>query len=235
MTALEQFADNIWIADGPPVDFHGFDYSVRMTVIRLTTGPRGDEIFIHSPISPTPEILQEVVALGDVAYIVSHNKIHHLYLGDWGDIFPEAQVFASPGLMNKRPELSFDGELGDAPETGWSKEIDQLIFAGSRAMDEVVFFHKPSQTLILADLIENFDRDWFKGWRRWIAGLAGIIAPKGKAPLDFRLSFFGRKAAARKSFARIIGWQPKHIIIAHGHCFKNNAMDELKRAFSWLS
>ena len=102
-------------------------------------------------------------------------------------------------------------------------------------MDEVVFFHKPSQTLILADLIENFDRDWFKGWRRWIAGLAGIIAPKGKAPLDFRLSFFGRKAAARKSFARIIGWQPKHIIIAHGHCFKNNAMDELKRAFSWLS
>ncbi|VAW02026.1 hypothetical protein MNBD_ALPHA08-1432, partial [hydrothermal vent metagenome] len=31
MTALEQFADNIWIADGPPVDFHGFDYSVRMT------------------------------------------------------------------------------------------------------------------------------------------------------------------------------------------------------------
>ncbi len=235
MTALVQFAENIWTADGPSVNFYGMNYPVRMTVIRLTCGFRGDEIFVHSPISPTPELLQEIVALGEVTYIVSPNKIHHLYLGDWSDIFPEAQVFASPGLMNKRPELSFDGELGDVPETGWAKEIDQLIFAGSRAMDEVVFFHKPSRTLILADLIENFDKDWFKGWRGVLAKLVGIVAPNGKMPLDFRLSFFARKTLARKCLDRMTDWQPKHIIIAHGHCFKNNAMDELKRAFSWLS
>ena len=216
------------------MDFYGFDYPVRMTVIRLTTGAHGDEVFIHSPISPTPELLQEVVALGDVAYIVSPNKIHHLYLGDWADIFPDAQVFASPGLMNKRPELSFDGELGDVPEIDWAKEIDQLIFAGSRVLDEVVFFHKPSRTLILADLIENFDPKWFTGWKGWIARIGGIVAPRGKAPLDFRLTFFGHKAQAKKSLARMMDWQPENIIIAHGHCFKNNAMSELKRAFSWL-
>ncbi len=140
-------------------------------------------------------------------------------MGDWSNIFPEAQVFASPGLMNKRPELSFDGELGDVPETGWAEEIDQLIFAGSRVMDEVVFFHKPSQTLILADLI---------------AKLAGIVAPKGKAPVDFRLTFIGHKAAARKSFARMKAWKPRNIIIAHGHCFRDNGMAELSRAFAWL-
>ena len=235
MTALEKFAENIWIADGPPVDFHGHDYCVRMTVIRLTAGPRGDEVFIHSPISPTPEILQEVVGLGEVAYIVSPNKIHHLYLGDWADIFPDAQIFASPGLMNKRPELSFDGELGDVPETGWAKEIDQLIFAGSRVMDEVVFFHQPSQTLILADLIENFDRNWFKGWRGVVARLAGIVAPDGKMPIDFRWSFCGHKKQAKVCFERMLDWQPRQIIIAHGHCFKTNAIGELKRAFGWLN
>ena len=140
MTTLEPFAEDIWIANGPPVDFYGMDFPVRMTVIRLPSGGPDDRIFIHSPISPTPELLQEVVALGEVAFIVSPNKIHHLFLGDWADIFPEAQVFASPGLMNKRPELSFDGELGDVPETGWARDIDQVIFAGSRVLDEVVFF-----------------------------------------------------------------------------------------------
>ena len=227
---LEEFAQDIWIAEGPPVDFYGFKYPVRMTVIRLAD----EKLFVHSPIAPTPELLQQVVALGDVYYIVSPNKLHHLYLGDWGDIFPEAQVFASPGLMNKRPEISFDGELGDVPEIDWASEIDQLIFAGSRAMDEVVFFHKASKTLILADLIENFESGWFKGWQGIIARLAGIIAPKGKAPIDFRLSFLGHKADARKSLSRIKAWQPRHIIIAHGTCFKNDAMRELNRAFKWL-
>lgn len=233
MTALKNFAENIWIADGPPVNFYGMDYPVRMTVIRMTSGPRGDEVFIHSPIEPTPELLQEVVALGEVTYIVSPNKIHHLYMGNWSDIFPDAMVFASPGLMDKRPELSFDGELGNVPEVDWSKEIDQLVFAGSRVMDEVVFFHKPSKTLILADLIENFDPSWFQGWRGWIARLAGIVAPSGKAPIDFRLSFFGRRKKTKSCVERMMAWQPRHIIIAHGHCFKDNGMDELKRAFAW--
>ena len=96
------------------------------------------------------------------------------------------------------------------------------------------FFHRKSKTLILADLIENFDQNWFKGWRKLIARWVGILAPNGKAPVDFRLSFIGNKKQARTSLARIVAWQPKHIIVAHGICFKNNAMSELKRAFSWL-
>lgn len=230
MSALKIFAENIWIADGPAVDFYGFDYSVRMTVIRLEDGT----LFVHSPISPTPELLKDVVDLGDVRFIVSPNKIHHLFLGDWSSIFPEAEVYASPGLMNKRPELSFDGELGDIPEIGWSKDIDQLVFSGSRVMDEVVFFHKLSRTLILADLIENFDRNWFHGWKKWVAQFAGILAPHGKAPIDFRMSFWGHRHVARKSLERMIAWNPQNIIIAHGNCFKGNGMQELKRAFKWV-
>lgn len=230
MSSLKPFAQDIWTADGPAVNFYGFAYPVRMTVIRL----KGDRLFVHSPIAPTPKLLKQTVALGEVCYLISPNKIHHLYLGDWGEIFPEAQVYASPGLMNKRPELSFDAELGDVPETGWRDEIDQLIFAGSRAMDEVVFFHKTSRTLILADLIENFDKGWFTGWRAIVARLIGIVAPNGKAPLDFRLTFTGNKQAARKSLARIRAWQPEKIIIAHGKCFTENAMVEIDRAFNWL-
>ena len=102
-------------------------------------------------------------------------------------------------------------------------------------MDEVVFFHKTSQTLILADLIENFEANWFKGWKGALAKLAGIVAPHGKAPIDFRLSFFGNKKVAREKLSRMTAWQPQNIIIAHGLCFKNNGIAELKRAFGWLT
>ncbi len=227
---LIPFAKDIWICEGLPVNFYGFDYPTRMTIIKL----ENDELFIHSPIAPTKEILAEIDKLGEVAFLVSPNKIHHLFLGDWKKIYPKAKMFASPGLKKKRNDLVFDGELQNEPEEKWAKEIDQIIFAGSKAVSEVVFFHKSSKTLILADLIENFEKDWFKGWKRIIMPFVGIIAPNGKAPIDFRLSFLGGKAKAKKSLAQMKAWQPENIIIAHGICFKGTGIKELERAFSWV-
>ncbi len=228
---LTEFDRDIWTADGPAVDFYGFAYPVRMTVIRLDA----DRLFIHSPIKPTPELRQQVEKLGEVAFLVSPNKIHHLFMGDWAKRFPGAKLYASPGLAARRPDLAFDHELGDAPEPEWSDEIDQLIFKGSRAMDEVVFFHKKTRCLILADLIENFEAGWFTGWRYLVARMIGILAPNGRAPLDFRLTFLGHKAQTRASLARMIEWAPQKIIIAHGTCFKKDGLNVLRRAFDWAA
>ena len=230
INALRKFGENIWTAEGPPVSFYGMPYPVRMTVIKLDNG----DLFIHSPIAPDGELLKQVKALGPVKYLVSPNKIHHLYMGDWQQLFDQAKMFASPGLRKKRADLEFDADLQDRPEEEWESEIDQLVFAGSRAVSEVVFFHHQSKTLILTDLIENFDPDWFPGWKGWLAKIGRIVAPDGQAPLDFQLSFFGRKHLARQSVERIKQWQPKNIIIAHGACYKGNAMSEIKRAFRWV-
>jgi len=227
---LTLFAKDIWIADGPPVNFYGFAYPVRMTIIRL----EGGRLFVHSPIAPAPEMMAQVADLGNVAFLVSPNNIHHLYLGQWGDMFPEAQIYASPGLKDKRPDISFDGELCDVPEPDWAEEIDQVIFKGSPAMQEVVFFHKESRTLILADLIENFDRHWFTGWKGWVARIIGIVQPDGRAPLEWRLSFLFGKKDARSALAKIMSWQPECIIIAHGHIYEKDGMKELKRSFRWV-
>jgi hypothetical protein len=48
-------------------------------------------------------------------------------------------------------------DLGDLPEEAWREDLDQLIFRGSRFIQEVVFFHRKTRTLVLADLIENFE------------------------------------------------------------------------------
>ncbi len=102
-------------------------------------------------------------------------------------------------------------------------------------MQEVVFFHKNSRTLIVADLIENFASEQFKPWQRVVARLTGILAPNGKTPLDWRASFLFGRAQARICFAQILAWHPEKIIIAHGECILDDGENYLKHSFRWLN
>ena len=100
-------------------------------------------------------------------------------------------------------------------------------------MQEVVFFHYADKTLILTDLIENFETDKMGLFWRWVMKLAGNADPDGKAPLDMRATFTERDSA-RDSLAYITAWQPEKILLAHGRYYLENGSAELKRAFRWL-
>lgn len=131
-------------------------------------------------------------------------------------------------------EVIFDADLDDAPPPAWAGTIDQLRFVGSRLIEEIVFFHRPASTLILADLIENFEPSRLSTPMRWLARLGGVLDPDGKAPLDMRLTFIGHKDRARACLARMLAWQPRRVILAHGRCYFDHAGTELRRAFRWL-
>ncbi|AFJ42751.1 DUF4336 domain-containing protein [Francisella orientalis] len=197
---LNQLAENIWVVDGGAVPFFGLPYTTRMTIIRL----EDNDLFIHSPVKADSELISQVSEIGNVKFLISPNKIHHLFLQDWAKIFPDAKIYASPGLRDKRKDINFTADLKDSPEPEWQDEIDQLIFKGSRVMQEVVFFHKLSKALILIDLIENFDENYFTGFKGLIVKLSGIVAPNGKTLIDWRMSFFFGKKQARECFERIL-------------------------------
>jgi hypothetical protein len=131
--------------------------------------------------------------------------------------------------------VAFDEDLADTPPPAWGDALDQLRFKGSRAIEEVVFLHRPGATLVLADLIENFEADRLDTTMRWIARLGGVLAPDGKTPLDMRLTYLGHRAEARACLARMLAWQPQRIILAHGRCFLQDGQAELRRAFAWLN
>ena len=101
-------------------------------------------------------------------------------------------------------------------------------------MQEFVFLHRASATLILADLIENFEAEKLPRTMRWMARLGGVLHPDGKAPLDMRLTYVGRKRQARACLTRMLAWQPQRVILAHGRCYLDDAQAELARAFRWL-
>ncbi|VAX38269.1 hypothetical protein MNBD_UNCLBAC01-2043 [hydrothermal vent metagenome] len=230
MKYLKQLDSNLWIYDGSTVSWYTMPYTTRMTVVRLDDG----KIWIHSPEKILDGLINEIRELGEVEYIISPNKIHHLFIQDWAKVFPDAKTYAAPGLKEKRNDVNFYGELEDYSEIEWKDEIDQLIFKGSRVMDEVVFFHKKSRTLILTDLIENFSPNHFTGVKKILAVFTGIVSPNGKMPLDWRLSFFRGKQEARKSLEKMVNWSPVRIIISHGECIDKNAVSFLLKSFSWV-
>jgi len=226
---LAEFGPDIWISEGPVVQFWGFPYPTRMAVIRLSDGG----LVVWSPIALSATLRGEVDVLGPVRYLVSPNLLHHLFLGEWKSAYPEARLYASPGLRKRRKDLSFDADLGNAPDPGWAADMDQVLVSGSFAMTEVVFFHRASRTAIFADLIENLPRDWFKGWRGVAARLGGIVAPNPGAPRDWRASFINRRAA-RTALQRILAWPIERALIAHGEPATTNGAAFVRNAFSWL-
>ncbi|HEX3810651.1 MAG TPA: DUF4336 domain-containing protein [Rhizomicrobium sp.] len=229
-STLEPLGTDIWIAEGPVVSFFGFPYPTRMALIRLGNG----DLFVWSPIALTPELKTQVDALGPVKHLVSPNKIHHLFMGDWKAVYPAARLYASPGLAKRRRDLKFDAELGNAPDPAWAADIDQVEMAGSFAMTEIVFFHRASRTAIFADLIENFRPGWFKGWKGIVARLDGIVMPPGGPPREWRLSFWNR-TAAKAALARIMAWQAQQVVVAHGESARQNGADFIRGAFGWLA
>jgi hypothetical protein len=226
---LQQFGPEIWIADGPVASFHGFPYPTRMAVIRLCDGG----LFVWSPVALSDSLRSAIDALGPVRHLVSPNALHHLFLGEWKSAYPPARLYASPRLRRKRKDLAFDAELGDAPEPEWAADIDQVVLPGSFALIEVVFFHRGSRTALFADLIQNFPRDWFRGWRGVAARLGGIVAPNPGAPRDWRASFLDRRVA-RAALDQVFAWPIERVLIAHGDLPAANAAAFARRAFTWL-
>ena len=123
--SLREFGPQIWTAEGPIAPFHGFAYSTRMAVIRLADGA----LFVWSPIALTAALQAEVEALGPVRFLVAPNKLHHLFLGAWKQAYPAARLYAPPGLRRRRKDLTFDADLGDAPDPAWAADVDQTPVA----------------------------------------------------------------------------------------------------------
>jgi len=229
---LEQIAENLWTFDGPTVRFMSVDFPTRMTIARINSG-----LWVHSPIAITPEIKQFVSDHGPVSHVVAPNNFHHLYLAPWLEEFPEARFYAAPGLREKRPDFRFTEDLlpGQEPnqELPWSGEVEHEHFVGNRMLQEVVFFHKASKTLILTDVLVNLNVDDKSWWQRTFAKFDAMAAPNGSTPRTLRLSMRDRKEAL-PCYERMIGWAPEKIVISHGDCLLANGTAELKKRLSWI-
>jgi hypothetical protein len=229
MPLLEPVGKDLWIIDGPVVRAYGFPFPTRMAVARLS----GGGLWLWSPIRLDEQVREAIGSLGEPRYAVEPNKLHHLALAEWVAAWPSLLLYAPPGLANKRRDLRFANELTDEAPPEWRDDIEQVRIGGSVYMTEVLFFHRPSSTCLVGDLIQKHDERGKPAWLRWLWKVGGVAGPNGGTPLDGRWSFLDRRSA-REAVSKVIGWAPERLVIAHGSCSMANGTEVLRSSFRWL-
>lgn len=234
LDTLKPFGQDIWIVDGPEIGMRYFGltlpFPTRMTIVRMPD----EKLWVHSPIAWDDSLGAAIERLGQVTYLIAPNTLHYSYLADWQSRYQRAFSYRSPGVAGKEPKLTIGEELGKDPPAEWGDTFGQCLVPGS-TLTEVDFFHRESRTLILTDLIENFEPSRVRSrLLRWTMQAFGAASPDGKAPIDMQLSFIRRRPAVREAVRQMIAWAPERIVLAHGLCYEKDAGAELHRAFRWV-
>jgi hypothetical protein len=236
LNTLKRVADDVWIVDGPTIRFGKpwprFPFPTRMTVMRL----HGRQLFIHSPTLLVPELKTEIEDLGVPRWIIAPNRIHYWWVPDWRAAYQNADVYLAPRTREQAgSRIDFDAFTLDRDcGYAWDAEVATLPVPGSY-MTEFTFFHRASGTLVLTDLIENFERNKLDSFlTRWLTRWAGAQDPDGGMPRDMRSTFAKQRPQLRAAVLTMIRWNPERIILAHGRWYEQNGAAELRRAFRWL-
>lgn len=228
MQALREFVpDQIWVKEGP-VHFAGMDVLTRMTVFRAAGG-----VILHSPVEIDAATRDAILQIAPVRAIIAPSTVHHLFVPSAQQAFPDAPLYGIEGLEKKRDDLHFTGLLGEDPPPLWAGELDQVVI-GNRVMREVDFLHRASRTVILTDLVENF-QDKTPGtnaFLREFMEVAGMWNHPSAAP-ELRILTIHREAA-RAALEKLLAWDFDRATLAHGELLERDPKAAIREAWSWM-
>ncbi len=224
--ALRPVAPDLWVAERPLRLVVG-DIGARMTVVRRRDGG----LVLHSPVRLDGETRRALDGLGPVRAVIAPSQVHHLFIADYLAAYPGAELHGAPGLAAKRRDLRFHAVLDDEPAPAWQGELEQHRFRGIPRIEEVVFFHPSSRTLVLTDLAFNVPPDGTGGARlfHWLTGTKGRFGPHRLVRLMIR-----DRRAARRSVETILGWDFDRVIVSHGEVLEAGGRERFAGAFAFL-
>jgi hypothetical protein len=149
---------------------------IRMTVVRLAAGG----LLVYAPVAATPEclrLLQELIEQhGYVKYIIlptASGIEHKNFVGPFARCFPQSQVYVTPSQWSFPLNLPLSW-LGfpakrtrilpvDSSQTPFAEQFDYQILGpielGIGLFEEVAFFDKHSQTLLVTDSVISIPSD----------------------------------------------------------------------------
>lgn len=223
--SLKPFTNSIWIAT-TPIRFFGTWFPHVMTVVRLNDGT----LLLHSPCRSSPELVEAIAAIGNVAHIVAPNWFHDLYLDEYRAIYPNATLWGPAFLKKQRPSL-VDTVL-DIDPTPWEAEMPHVSLRGLLTFDESIFYHRASETAIVADFLMNAVANERTPLLTRI-GYA-FFGLRGQLKVFPILHWFGiaHRASMRQVANALIAWHPQRLIVGHGTPLAHDAFDELEQALN---
>jgi hypothetical protein len=205
-----------------------FPIGRQLVIVRLPSGG----LWINSPIPWTPVLRAELARLGNIHHVVAPNCTHDECLKEFQVEYPAAIFHAAPGLAAKRRDLRFAVEpLSDTPHPEWADVLFQHLVRGNTWLNETVFLHRPSRSLIITDLAFNCgpESHWLI---RFFMRLDGIFGRLGLT--RWQKSRMKDRAAVLVSLNTILGWDFDRIIVGHGRNLEIDGKAALRDAFTFL-
>ena len=200
----------------------------RMVVVRLDDA----SLALHSPVPITDAMAAQIKALGTVKVIIAPNNYHHLYLKKVVARYPEAEVWAAPGLPDKRKDMVLTNFFGETASPSWADRLKPLFLAGAPKMDETAFVHSATRSLIVTDSFFNLGSQS----RGWLSPIIFRLTGAWKKPGQSKIwrSIVKDKAAMRASTERLLAEDFDRIIMAHGDIIETGGHAAYRKAAAWV-
>jgi hypothetical protein len=237
----------------PFLRFNRIKIGGRGTLVKLQSG----SVAVFSPVAYTNEVQTKVKSMGPVKYIVAPDIEHHIYVSTWAKEYPDASVIGPEGLPEKRekdeatkgvkfahvftPKNKLEMQITPEFDSEFSYE-----YVHSHENKELVFLHKPSRTLIEADLLFNLPatEQYSKSGESATSGLltrlfGALQNTKGDFLWQRRFLYYALAGKDRKGFAesarRIQAWDYDRIIPCHGDVIETGGKGIMAKATAWFT
>ena len=217
---MQQLADNLWILPYP-LRLLGGDLRRNVTIVRLTS----NELVIHSTGPFTPGEVAAVSRLGKPGWLLDAMLRHDTFARHGRQSFPGIPYLAPDGFGKN---VGFVTEPLTPAPANWDSELSVLRLEGLPSIQEHVFVHHPSRTLIVADLLFNFGAE-ASLWTRFLVRCAVGSKHHPGMSRPFRLAIKDQDAF-RHSLDILNGWDFDRIIVGHGQIIETDGQRLLAEA-----
>lgn len=215
--------DRIWSLERP-VWFSGIRQRARTTVLRLDDG----SLLLHSPAPPSEQLAEQLLRLGPVRWLVVPNCFHHLGAPAAAARFPDAQVVGPASALRRSSTLRIDVDIRDYNFWAQLPEIEPLPLLGVPFLDETALYHRPTRTLLAADLVlcASAADHWSA---RCIGRMFGFY-DRVRVPPDVKHKI-PDKAAASRSIRAMLARPVERLVVGHADVLGDGCMARLAEAW----
>ncbi len=207
---LVEVAADVWQVRAPAMKMPGgFRMPIASTLVRLPDR----SLLLYSPIPLDDATAAAIDARGEVAHIVAPSLWHHLHAKAAAERYPRATMHGAPGLAAKRSDLQIDHELPTI-DLALRDVFDVVVIGGAPKLNEAVLLHRPSGTLVCADLVFNIPRPTDL-MSRIVFAMTGVGGGRLAQSRVWRLAVKDRDAT-RASLDQLLHWRIERVSPAHG-------------------
>lgn len=233
---------NLMTLSSPFARFGRLKVGGRGTIIKLQTGA----LAVFSPVALTDDVKSKIQSMGnDVKYISAMDIEHHIYLTPWAKAYPQAEVIGMEGLPEKREKdedtrgtkFSHVFTQSNKKDMKISEEFDnefEYEYMHSHQNKELVYYHKPTKSMIQADFIfnlpatEQYSRSGENATSGFLTKLfIGLMNTKDDAIWQRRFIWYLSGSADRAGFSESVNrmkrWDLERIIPCHGDVIETGA------------